>query len=538
MRHVCLLLFLLVLPMAAGASAQSRHVDDAPARTEGEGPFDRLILRGGTLIDGTGSPPVGPVDIVVEGDRIVEIRSVGYPGVPIDETRRPAAGDREIDVSGMYVLPGLVDMHGHIGGVAQGTPSTYVFKLWMGHGITTVRDPGSGNGIDWTIAHREKSARNEITAPRIFAYAGFGSGWDRPIATPGDAVEWVRFIAEKGADGIKFFGADPAILQAAIAEANRLGLGTTMHHAQRYVARADALDSATWGLRTMEHWYGLPEALFTDRRVQNYRLDYNYNDEQHRFGEAGRLWEQAAPPYSERWNTVMDSLIALDFTLVPTLTIYEASRDLMRAMRAEWHAAYTLPSLWQFYTPSRRAHGSYWFYWTTEEEVAWRNNYRLWMTFLNEFKNRGGRVATGSDSGYIYKLYGFDYIRELELLREAGFHPLEVVWSATLNGAEALGASDEIGSIQIGKKADFAIVAENPIENIKVLYGTGAIKLNDATQTAERVGGVVYTIKNGVVYDAKQLLDDVRGIVREAKERAGMPADAMLPDPSSPVGIR
>ncbi len=134
----------------------------------------------------------------------------------------------------------------------------------------------------------------------------------------------------------------------------------------------------------------------------------------------------------------------------------------MRARRAEWHDEYTLPSLWDFYAPSRKSHGSYWFYWTTENEVDWKNNYRLWMTFLNEYKNRGGRVATGSDSGYIYKLYGFDYIRELELLREAGFHPLEVIRAATLKGAEALGMEKEIGSVEPGKLADLVVVEREP----------------------------------------------------------------------------
>ena len=111
----------------------------------------------------------------------------------------------------------------------------------------------------------------------------------------------------------------------------------------------------------MEHWYGLPEALFDDRTIQDYPLDYNYADESHRFGQAGRLWKQAAPPFSKRWNEVMDELIELDFTLDPTFTIYEASRDLMRARRAEWHDEYTLPSLWDFYAPSRESHGAYWF---------------------------------------------------------------------------------------------------------------------------------------------------------------------------------
>ena len=75
----------------------------------------------------------------------------------------------------------------------------------------------------------------------------------------------------------------------------------------------------------MEHWYGLPEALFVDRTIQNYSPDFNYQNEQDRFGEAGKLWKQAAKPYSDHWNNVMNELISLDFTIVPTFNIYEAS---------------------------------------------------------------------------------------------------------------------------------------------------------------------------------------------------------------------
>jgi predicted amidohydrolase YtcJ len=214
----------------------------------------------------------------------------------------------------------------------------------------------------------------------------------------------------------------------------------------------------------------------------------------------------------------MDELIALDFTIDPTFNIYEANRDLMRARRAEWHEEYTLPSLWRFYLPSRISHGSYWHSWGTEQEVAWKENYKLWMTFLQEFKNRGGRVTAGSDSGFIFQLYGFAFIRELELLREAGFHPLEIIRSATLNGAEALGVADKLGSIEVGKFADMLIVDENPLENLQVLYGMGAIKLNDNNEII-RVGGVRYTIKDGIIYDAKKLLDDVKKMVKEAKEK-------------------
>ncbi|ARK10276.1 amidohydrolase family protein [Fibrivirga algicola] len=507
--------FLSVQPLAA-------QVQNAPQRKVGEGggPYSRLIIRGVTLINSTGAPPVGPVDIVVEKNRIAQIQQVGYPGVPIDPNRRPQAktGDRELNCEGMYLMPGMIDMHGHIGGKDQGTPSEYVFKLWMGHGITTIRDPSAGNGLDWVLEHRAKSDRNEIVAPRIKAYTVFGQGNKETITTPEQARAWVRQNAQRGADGIKFFGAEPAVFRAALDENKKLGLRSACHHAQLEVARMNVLATAKAGLTSMEHWYGLPEALFADRTVQDYPANYNYSNEQDRFTEAGNLWQQAAKPGTPRWNAVMDSLIRMDFTLDPTFNIYEANRELMLARRAEWHDDYTLPSLWRFYGPSRISHGSYWHDWGTEQEVAWKKNYQLWMQFINEFKNRGGRVTTGSDSGFIYQLYGFAYIRELELLREAGFHPLEVIRSATIKGAEALGMADQIGSVEVGKLADFAIMKENPLANLKTLYGTGAIHLNEKNEV-ERIGGVTYTVKDGVVYDAKQLLADVRQLVADAKAK-------------------
>ena len=99
-----------------------------------EGPFSQLIIRGVTLINGNGAPPRGPIDIVVENNTIVDIQVVGYPGVEIDNSKRPQLrpGGKELDCEGMYLLPGFVDMHTHIGGNAQGADYDYVFKLWMG----------------------------------------------------------------------------------------------------------------------------------------------------------------------------------------------------------------------------------------------------------------------------------------------------------------------------------------------------------------------------------------------------------------------
>ena len=486
-----------------------------------EGPFSQLIIRGATLINGNGAPPIGPVDIVIENDKITDIEVVGSPGVEIDESKRPKLnqGGKEINALGMYILPGFIDMHGHIGGEDQGADWDYVFKLWLAHGITTIREP-SGRGVKYAVDLKKRSAKNEIVAPRIFAYTKFGQGSKKSITNTNLAREWVRENAKNGADGIKFFGAEPEIMKAALDENKKLGLRSACHHAQLRVARWNALNSARAGLTSMEHWYGLPEALFTDRTIQNYSPDFNYQNEQDRFGEAGKLWKQAAKPYSDHWNNVMNEMISLDFTIVPTFNIYEASRDLHRARRAEWHEDYTLPSLWRFYQPSKISHGSYWHFWGTEEEVAWKENYRLWMTFINEYKNRGGRVCTGSDSGFIFQLYGFAYIREMELLREAGFHPLEVIRSATLNGAEALGIDHLTGSIEIGKSADLIIIEENPLKNFKVLYGTGAIKLTKENKVV-RVGGVKKTIRQGVIYDSKKLLSEVKKMVDEAKKSEG-----------------
>ncbi|HLS33647.1 MAG TPA: hypothetical protein VK039_08655, partial [Brevibacterium sp.] len=430
-RSACAALAAALL-FSTAASAQNPAPDRRPG--EGDGPHERLIIRGATMIDGTGAPPQGPVDIVIEGDRIVDVRSVGYPGVEINERRRPSGATREIDAHGMYVMPGFVDLHVHAGGPPKNPDAEYAYKLWLAHGVTTVRGVSLGN---FTFAAREKerSARNEIVAPRIFNYQRPGAGWDRgPIRSPEAAREWVRWAAKQGVDGLKLGSHDPEIMEALIDEAWKQGLGTTAHLNQMGVARMNALDAARLGLGTLTHFYGLPEALLEGRSVQHYRIDYNYNDEYHRFSEVARLWDQIAPRGSERWNAVLEELLELDITLDPTMTIYEASRDVMRARQAEWHERYTLPSMWEFYQPNRVAHGSYWFDWTTEDEIAWRNFYRVWMDFLNDFKNAGGRVTTGSDAGFIYKLYGFDYIREFELLQEAGFHPLEVVRAATLHG--------------------------------------------------------------------------------------------------------
>ncbi|PHZ84731.1 amidohydrolase family protein [Paremcibacter congregatus] len=488
----------------------------SPARgDEGEGPFERLIILNGNMIDGTGAPLQGPTTIVVEGNHIVDIKMGG--GMP-DVATLDEAQVKIIDASGQYVLPGFINSHAHFGTPTHAfagsfTNPEYVSKLWLAHGITTVRDVGSLMGLSWTLDHKDRSARGDITAPRIRAYALFPQVMESPEA----ARQWVRAVDRKGADGVKFTGAAPKLIEAAVAEAQKLGLKTAYHHAQISVTQMNVLDSARLGVDSMEHWYGLPEAMFEGRIVQDYPYAYNYNNEQDRFGEAGNLWRQAAAPGSERWRATIQVLRDLDFTLDPTFTVYEANRDVMRARQAEWHAAYSMPYITRAFESNPRIHGSYFFDWTTAHEVVWKRNFDRWMAFVNDYKNAGGRVTVGSDAGFIYKLYGFAYIRELELLQEAGFHPLEVVQAATIKGAELLGLDAEIGSIEIGKKADLIIVRENPLVNFKVLYGTGHRWYNKAADRMEQTKGILYTIKDGTLFDAQKLLADIRQLVAKKK---------------------
>jgi imidazolonepropionase-like amidohydrolase len=508
------------------AALQRDPLAPAPNRAAGEGfgPYKTMVIRGATLIDGTGGPPRGPVDIVVNDNRITQIRNAGTPGLPMRPNRPPKA-DYEIDATGMYVLPGFVDLHVHAGGAPKNPDAEYPYKLWLAHGVTAVRGvPITDNAL--AVKEKERSARNEIVAPRIFNYQRPGSGWGKGIPqTIEDARAWVNWAHANGVDGLKLGAERPDLMAALLDEAKKLNMGSTAHLQQTGVVQVNAIKAARMGLGTVTHFYGHFESLLKDYVVQPYPVDQNYNDEYDRFGQVARLWDKIYPPGSPEWKAYLEEHLKLGTTFDPTLTIYSAGRDVMRFRNAEWHDKYTLPSLMDWYTPNREHHGSYWYDWTTADEVAFRNFYQVWFKLVNDYKRMGGRVTTGSDSGFIYQTYGFGYINEFELLQEAGFHPLEVIQSATMNGALTLAdpmhKAPEFGIVREGMLADMVVVDQNPLQNFKVLYVTGALRLNDKTGKAERVGGIKWTIKDGIAYDAKKLAADVAQMVEKQKrERA------------------
>ena len=510
---------------AAQQPPQRENLIGAPDRRQGEGfgPFKTLVIRGVMLIDGSGAPPAGPMDVVVSGNRITAVRGAGTPGLPMRQNRGPQNADHEIDGTGMYLMPGFVDMHVHAGGAPKNAEAEYAYKLWLAHGVTTVRGVSLGPNA-WSVREKERSAKNEIVAPRIYNYQRPGSGWDQGgIDSPAKAKAYVEWAAKNGIDGLKLGAQEPDIMKALLEAAKANGLGSTAHLQQSGVAHMNAIDAARLGLGTVTHFYGHFESLLKDYTVQPWPVDMNANDEQWRFGQVARLWDKIHEPGSPEWKAYLEEHKKLGTVFDPTLTIYSAGRHVAAFRNADWHDQYTLPSLMDFFTPSREAHGSYWFDWTTEDEVAWRNFYQVWFKLLNDYKKMGGRVTTGSDSGFIYQTYGFGYVNELEMLQEAGFHPLEVIQAATMNGAVTLaepkGQQPEFGIVRSGMLADMVLVDQNPLRNFKVLYGNGHVKLNDETRQVERVGGVRYTIKDGIVYDAKKLMADVAAMVEKQKSQ-------------------
>jgi imidazolonepropionase-like amidohydrolase len=530
---------------AAPTSELGPSPKGAPARAAGEGagPFRRLVIRGATLIDGTGAPARGPVDIIIENNRIADIKQAGWPGMAWKQDREPRDFDQEIDATGMYVMPGFVDTHVHLPGPDKAPDASYAYKLWLAHGVTTVRGVGLANQ---TLASSEKnrSARNEIAAPRIFNYQTVGSGWaGGRITGPDKAREWVRWAAKNNIDGIKFFGWNdetPEVIRAAIDEAHKNGMGTVAHLSQLAVANFNARVAGDAHLDSVTHFYGHMESLIKDGTIQDFSAGYNFYNELDRFGQVADIWKQVYDRGSPEWKEYLEHQKANQVIFNPTFNIYAASRDLMRARNADWQGTYTTPQLWNYFQSTRDNHGSYFYDWTSEIEMSWKKFYDKFFDIVNDYKNIGGLVTVGTDSGFIYKVYGFAYVEELELFREAGFSPLEIIRSATINGAKELmrpkGVENpDFGLVRPGYLADLVIVKENPLQNLKTLYGTGFVRLNPQTNKQERIGGVRYTVKDGIVYDAPKLLADVAAMVAREKQSVATPVPPPAPLPAIPA---
>lgn len=500
--------FVAILAFSHSAPAQTNNTVRAGAVFQ-PGPLPvhgtrakRLVIRNAIIIEGNGTPAEGPKDIVIENNVITQILTLDATAVRNGTARRVAVGDAEIDATGKYVLPGLINIHGHVQDERAGIPQPldYQMKLWLGLGVTTVRDVSSETAK--TIAMRERSLNGEIVAPRLYVYARYAY---MPIPrNEKEARARVRDIKSQGADGIKLFGMDKDVYPAVLDEARKQGLRVAHHMA---VDETNAWDAAANGLTSIEHWYGVPDAAIPDG-VQHFPSDFNYADEGMRFRWAGRLWREADPA---RLQEVLKAMVKGGVAWNPTLDIYEASRDLQRAESQPWFQEYLHPTLKTYFEPDPSKHGSYFANWSSTDEAFWKENYRIWFQAVRDFEKLGGVIGVGEDAGFIYQVYGFGLIRELELQQEAGFQPLKVLQHVAANNAQILGEEKRLGRVRPGFLADLVVVNGNPLEDLKVFYPPRA----DAA--AGPGGGVAWTIKDGISYDAQRLLKEVRSMVLDAK---------------------
>ena len=462
-----------------------------------------LAIRNATIVDGNGTPARGPADILIVNDTIAQIVWLDQNPARNTAARRVAA-DAEIDATGKFVLPGLINAHAHLqrGRAGYPQPYEYTLMLWLASGITTFREVGS-DSVSGLLSLRAAERAGTAMSPRVYAYLRPGSA-----RTPAQARERVRAAKAQGADGLKLAGLDRDILMAILDEAKQQGLRVA-HHVG--VEETTAWDDIAGGTTTIEHWYGIPDAAIPSGR-QNFPSDYDYNDETDRFRWAGRLWREADPVLLD---SVLKSMVRANVGWVPTLDIYEASRDLQRAQTQPWFRDYLHPALEEYFKPDPSNHGSYFIGWSSTDETYWKENYQIWFRALRRYEELGGTIACGDDAGFIYQLYGFGLIREMELHQEAGFHPLKVIQHCTGNAARLLGEENRLGRVRAGWKADLIVVDGNPLEDFKVLYPGGTTRIVNGE--SQPTLGVEWTIKGGMPYHGPTLMREVKEIVDQAR---------------------
>ncbi|MBD3172634.1 amidohydrolase family protein [Candidatus Bathyarchaeota archaeon] len=470
--------------------------------------YDSIVIRDVMIVNGKGTPPYGPCDILIEDRKIKDIINVDTISLSRYKTERPEA-EKVIDAEGMYVIPGLVDMHIHINiddDKCGPKGAEYAYKLCLAHGITTIRTCGFGND-EKLLKHKRLSQENKIVAPRIKV---LGS-WPAEVHTIEEARKTVREFKELGVDGIKMIPrphVTPEMLEAIADETRKQGLegGIAIHHAQNSELDAMITSDSAKEMLSIEHTYGIPQAALPG--TQNFPPDYNYSNELDRFRNSGYIWTEA-DMYPERVRKVFDALLENGTVWDPTMVVYEGHRDYERVKSLPWHDKYTVRQLWEAYSPSPGRHATHFFNWKTSDEVAWKQKYQIWMKWIKYFFDNGGRLVAGSDTAFIYALFGFALIRELELFQEAGIHPIDIIKIATTNAHMTLGNKEHAKGIRKNAPADLGIIDGNPLDNFKVMYGIGVNRYSKDGLSVTHGGGVVWNIKNGVVFDCKHLLSEV-----------------------------
>jgi imidazolonepropionase-like amidohydrolase len=516
---------------AGAAAAEQTPLGGAKAPLHGI-KVKRLLIKNAMVIYGNAKPAFGPVDILVQDGLIARVGAT-----PPDES----LPDAVIDATGKYITPGFINTHIHLHETRgnRPIPIQYELDLYLAAGCTTVREVGSGGrvtepeiSVERALEIREQSASGRLAAPRVLVYPMLDGS-----RGPEEQRAYIRALKKAGVDGIKLRNVgDRDVVAAIIDESQKLGLPTAAHIG---FEETTARDYVELGVNSIEHFYGIPEAS-TDG-IADIPPEMNNSNEAHRFALIGRLFLQSNFNLA-RLSELLDLMVQRGVAWTPTFSCYEASRDPIRARNLPWNKDYLHPALEEYFRPDLEHHGGYLAGWTTTQQVQWRQHFRLWMEAVHDFALKGGLVTVGDDAGFIVgALYGFCFARELEMLEEAGFRPLEVIKLATVNGAKLLRLDDRLGRVRKGFIADLLVVNGNPLENLGILnpYGYDILtyegkpvsNLSPLVPGDPRIkvvhgGEIEWTIKNGIPYHVPDLLEEVKDMVAKARAARAQPEES------------
>jgi imidazolonepropionase-like amidohydrolase len=430
-----------------------------------------VVLTHARVIDGTGSAPRSNQTLIIRDGTVAAVGDASAIS--------PPAGALIVDLSGRTVIPGLVMMHEHLyyttGPGVYGQLGASFSRLYLAGGVTTMRTGGNTNGImDVNLARR--IAEGELAGPAIDATAPYLNGPNtflqmHVVRTADEARRHVAYWADQGATSVKaYMQISREALKAGIDEAHRRGLKVTGHLCS--VTYGEAADA---GIDDLEHGFFAATDFVADKQP-------DVCPGQGRGQQAVATLDERGAPFQALIRKLIDRHVAL----TSTLTVFETLTPrrptppglevLVPALRDSFMRAYD------------RAQQN--------QTSIYGTLFAKGMALERAFVRAGGMLLAGTDpTGAGGVVPGFSNQRQVELLVEAGFTPVEAISIATLNGARYLGRDRRIGSIAAGKQADLV-----------VLLGDPAASIGDMRR-------VETVFKQGVGYDPQKLIESVRGQV-------------------------
>ena len=400
-----------------------------------------LVLHGATLIDGTGSPPKSDAIVIINGNKIITVTNQSeYLNHYFNNLNGTQTGVRFLNLSGKYIMPGLFDMHAHVGGVLKDSydhaASEKMLGMLLDYGITTIRDPGGPTNE--SVSLREDILSGKIAGPEIFTAGRLLNTPELPVpfvekqvTTEEEVIEEVRRQATSGVDFIKLYvGLNPELLKVAIDEAHSQGIKVIGH-----LYLTSWTDAANLGMDFLTHGVPVSPFLLSEDKQRIFNLTgggpFDHS-----------LWLDLVDLNSTEISNMIDSLVQNQIPVDPTLNVYEAILK----------------------------QGSY----DPQNEQRWNKVLQL-TKIMHE---RGVQILSGTDIPNLKLVPGKSLHHELELLAEAGIKPMDIIKIATKNGAKALSIINQTGTIEPDKQADILILSANPIEDIENIGKIDAVISN------------------------------------------------------------